>query len=126
MHHLHSVQENKLGLSYNFIFLQFLLVEKMSATSYDSDEYSFSDDDSEFNFMPGRYWSSESGESESKDDGQTGIEPYSGEPMADEEWLKQYKLRQPEKERQLESLKNHLSGNETLSNWCQSKDQVSV
>ena len=98
----------------------------MSATSYDSDECSFSDDDSEFNFMPGRYWSSESGESESKDGGQTGIEPYSGEPMADEEWLKQYKLRQPEKERQLESLKNHLSGNETLSNWCQSKDQVSV
>jgi len=107
----------------------------MSATSYDSDECSFSDDDSEFNFIPGRYWSiesenamdaSKSGESESKDDGQTGIEPYSGEPMADEEWLKQYKLRQPEKERRLESLKNHLSGNETLSNWCQSKDQVSV
>lgn len=35
----------------------------------------------------------EDGESESKGDGQTGIEPYSREPMADEEWLKQYKLR---------------------------------
>jgi len=103
----------------------------MSATSYDSDECSFSDDDSEFNFIPGRYWSSESGDgedgqSESKDNGQTGIEPYSGEPMADEEWLKQYKLRQAEKGRRLESLKNRLSGNETLSNWCVSKDQASV
>ena len=65
-------------------------------------------------------------ESEPKDDGQTGIEPYSGEPMADEGWLKQYKLRQSEKERRLESLKNRLSGNETLSNWCLSKDQASA
>ena len=56
----------------------------MSATSYDSDECSFPDGDSEFNFIPGGYWSiesenamdaSESGESESKDDGPTGIEP---------------------------------------------------
>jgi len=45
--------------------------------------------------------------------------------LADEEWLKQYKL-QSEKERQLESLKNRLSGNETLSNWCLSKDQASA
>ena len=111
----------------------------MSATSYDSDECSFSDD-SEFNFIPGQYWSIESenamdasesgdgedGQSESNDDGQTGIEPYSGEPMADEEWLKQYKLRQAEKERRLESLKNRFSGNETLSNWCVSKAQASV
>ena len=103
--------ENKLGLSLNFIFLQFSLIKKMSATSNDSDECSLSDDDSEFNFIPGRYWSIESenamdasesgdgedGQSESKDDGQTGIEPYSGEPMADEEWLKQYKLRQARK-----------------------------
>ena len=110
----------------------------MSATSYDSDECSFSDDDSEFNFIPGRYWAIESekamdasesgdgedGESESKDDGQTGIKPNSGETMADEEWLKQYKLRQSEKERRPESLKNRLSGNETLSNWCLSKDQA--
>ena len=66
------------------------------------------------------------GQSESKDDGKTGIEPCSGEPMADEEWLKQYKLPQAEKERRLESLKNRLSGNETLSNWCVSKDQASV
>ena len=105
--------ENKLGLSLNFIFLQFSLIKKMSATSNDSDECSLSDDDSEFNFIPGRYWSIESenamdasesgdgedGQSESKDDGQTGIEPYSGEPMADEEWLKQYKLRQTKMKR---------------------------
>ena len=115
----------------------------MSATSYDSDERSFSDDDSEFNFIPGRYWAIESekamdanesgdgedgedGESESKDDGQTGIEPNSGETMADEEWLKHYKLRQSEKERRPESLKNRLSGNQALSNWCLSKDQASA
>ena len=75
---------------------------------YDSDECSFCHDDSEFNFIPGRYWAIESekamdasesgdgedGRSESKDDGETGIESYSGEPVADEEWLKQYKLRQ--------------------------------
>ena len=66
------------------------------------------------------------GESESKDDGQTGFEPNSGETMADEEWIKQYKLRQSEKERRPESLKNRLSGNETLSNWCLSKDQASA
>ena len=113
----------------------------MSATSYDSDECSFSDDDSEFNFIPGRYWAIESekaamdtsesgdgedGESGSKDDGQIGMDPNFGETMADEEWLKQYKVRQSEKERRPESLKNRLSGNETLSNWCLSNDQASA
>ena len=60
-----------------------MLVKKISATSYDSDECSFSNDDSEFNFIPGRYWAierekamdmsksgdGEDGRSESKDDG---------------------------------------------------------
>ena len=55
----------------------------MSATSYDSDECSFCNDDSEFNLIPGRYWAiksekamdasesgdGEDGRSESKDDG---------------------------------------------------------
>ena len=45
------------------------------------------------------------------------VEPYSSEPIADEEWVKEYRQRQGEKEQKLASLKDRLAGKESLSNW---------
>ena len=45
------------------------------------------------------------------------MEPYSSEPIADEEWAEEYRQRQAEKEQKLASLKDRLAGKESLSNW---------
>ena len=45
------------------------------------------------------------------------VESYSSEPMADEEWIAEYRLRQAQKEQRLASLKERLEGKESLSNW---------
>lgn len=93
----------------------------MSTTSSSSDECSFSGDDSEFNYIQGYYEEDDTNdkllsnnEDEEIDDV---VQPYSNEPMADEEWLKEYKKRQEDKERRLESLKDRLAGKEELRNW---------
>ena len=95
----------------------------MSKTSSDSENDSIPDDDSEYNSNLGKYTIIETeimGASDNDGDEETNISevgPYSSEPMADEEWLQEYKKRQEEKERRLASLKDHLSGKESLSNW---------
>lgn len=83
---------------------------------------SLSDDDSEKNFIPGQYFHIESELDVNDDEGQNGqeqlgIEPYSTEPLADEEWLESYNKRQKEKKEKLERLKDRFSGKETISNW---------
>ena len=102
----------------------------MSATSSDSEEHSFSEVDSEFDFL-GRYspievenasiCSSTEFNSESTSvctsEEPTTVEPYSSEPIADEEWIKEYKLRQKEKGSRLNGLKDRLSGREALQTW---------
>lgn len=93
----------------------------MSSTSSDSDQSSSSDNDSDINYLPGRYPLFEV-ENDADDDGEdndetSNIEPYSNEPIADKEWLESYKKRQEDRERRLESLKDRLSGKETVSTW---------
>ena len=98
-------------------------------SSKSSDRPSVSDDDSEFNYIPGNYSlieseimeASDSENGEGDKDQHTScvdVETYSSEPMADEEWIAEYRLRQAKKEEQrLASLKDRLAGKENLSNW---------
>ena len=103
----------------------------MSSKSCDSDQCSVSDNDSEVNFIPGNYFVVESEIIEASDsengaddtDGKSNenetasVEPYSYEPIADEDWIAEYRQRQAEKERRLASLQDRLAGREDLSNW---------
>jgi hypothetical protein len=46
------------------------------------------------------------------------VEPYSSEPIADEEWVKSTDNdKQKKLEQKLASLKDRLAGKESLSNW---------
>ena len=96
----------------------------MSSKSSDSDQCSFSDD-SEFNYIPGNYSVIESEIMEASD-GENGAddgvkthngEPYSCEPMADQQWVAEYRQRQAKKEQRLASLNDRLAGREELSTW---------
>ena len=101
----------------------------MATGCCNSDTGSISEEDSEFNFIPGYYQpieteklpaDSDTDSDHEVDEGDAifdGIEPYSNEPLADEEWTRQYELRQAEKQRRLEGLKDRLAGKESLSNW---------
>jgi hypothetical protein len=100
----------------------------MSSKSSDSDRRSVSDDDSKFNYIPGNYSQIES-EIMKATDSENGqgdkdqrtscvdVEPYSIEPMGDEEWIAEFGLRQAEKEQRLASLKDRLAGEKSLNNW---------
>ena len=93
----------------------------MSSKSSESDQCSVSDDDSEFNYIPGNYFVIESGadDNHGKRSGVTSsiYDPYSCEPIADEDWITEYRQRQAEKEQRLASLNDRLAGRENLSNW---------
>lgn len=95
----------------------------MSSKSSDFDQASLSDDDSECNYIPGKYnIETEIMEASASDNGDGDIldqetGPYSNEPMADEQWAAEYRQRQAEKESMLASLKDRLAGKETLSSW---------
>ena len=77
----------------------------MTTTSSESENPSISDDDSELNYIPGKYTPIETETSDSHGNG--GIdenldedfhkEPCSSGPMADEDWIKDYRQRQEEK-----------------------------
>lgn len=93
----------------------------MESSCSDNESLSFSEDDSENNFIPGRFFPVES-ELANEHEAQTtdeihGFEPYTAEPLADENWLEQYKKRREEKQQLQERLKDRLSGKETISNW---------
>ena len=82
----------------------------MSRTSSESGKCSISDNDSEYNYIPGNYsfieteimQASESDDGDVEQSEQTSfadVEPYSSEPIADEEWVEEYRQRQAEKAR---------------------------
>ena len=71
----------------------------------ETNSLSFSDDDSEKNFISGEYYHIESEVGVNDNDvhvEQLGIEPYSTEPLADEGWLEAYNKRQQDKKERLE------------------------
>lgn len=45
------------------------------------------------------------------------VRPYEGEPVADEEWIAQYKAKRNSAEERLQIHRNRLKGLETLDNW---------
>ena len=45
------------------------------------------------------------------------VRPYEGEPVADEEWIAQYKAKRNSAEERLQIHRNRLEGFETLGNW---------
>lgn len=47
------------------------------------------------------------------------LQAYMDEPLADEEWLKNYRQQQEEKNRQEEVLKKRLAGETRTGDWCQ-------
>jgi hypothetical protein len=112
------------------LFAAFYDRQNMSSKSSDSDHCSVSDD-SEFNYIPGNYTVIESEIMEASDSENSAddkhestsgveirdVEPYSCEPMADEEWIAEYRQRQAEKEQRLTSLEDRLAGRENISNW---------
>lgn len=94
----------------------------MSSKSSDTDE-STQSDDSEYNYSPGyipkaHHVEAENSGSDVEDEVLVdGVEPYVNKPLADEEWTRQYELRQAEKQRRLESLNHRLAGIEAVDKW---------
>lgn len=73
-----------------------MLSFKMSDSSSETDSASISDNNLEYNFIPGNYLPIKSeldinsdNDSAKKDDG-FGVEAYSTEPLADDNWLVEY------------------------------------
>lgn len=60
---------------------------------------------------------SESSTSDKETDSE--LEAYTDEPLADEEWLKNYRLQQEEKSKQEEVLKKQLADETRTCDWCQ-------
>ncbi|XP_065068882.1 uncharacterized protein LOC135694120 [Rhopilema esculentum] len=46
------------------------------------------------------------------------IGPYMDEPLADDEWIKNYNRERREEEQQIEKLNRRLNGTEPLATWC--------
>ena len=90
----------------------------MSTSSRESDLGSISDDDSEFNYIPGYYepieTENQASDGEFSDDHEALDGAYANEPLADEDWLREYNKQKAEKQQRLESLKDRLAGKESL------------
>ena len=105
--------------------LQLLSVASIDKTlgkiTSNSDLSSISDDDSEYNFIPGLYGQFETENDEESDsdmNGTAGVDrAYQDEPLADKEWITQYKQELEEKRKRLESLKDRLTGKESIKTW---------
>ena len=88
---------------------------KMSSLESNSDLSLTSDDDSECNYILGIYPDFETEKAHTSDnernvDNLSGDRVYRDEPLADEEWLKEYEQQQAEKKKRLEGLTDRLSG----------------
>ena len=94
------------------------------AQSSDS-ELSYDTDDSEYNFIPGildlRYFEEEDenepGETDIVEKTVESIEPYSDEPLADEEWLKEYRKKKDMEDKLRNELKKRIDGEDPCRNW---------
>ena len=95
------------------ISIVYLGFTAMSTISSSTDDRSLLDD-SEFNFKPGYMPTNYRVEVEklTDADGESfvfdGAQPYTDEPLADENWTRQYEMRQAEKRKRLESLHNRF------------------
>ena len=104
------------------------MTNKMLLKTSHSDQCPVSNDDSEVNFIPGKYFVIESkiieaSNSENGADDTEGktnwnetasVEQYSYEPIAYKDWRREYIQRQAEKEHRLASLQDRLAGREDL------------
>ena len=78
-------------------------------------------DDSEFNFISGYMPTNYRVETLIHLSLMVSNQPYADEPLADEDWTKQYGMCQAEKQRRLESLHNRLAGRKTIDKFVEVK-----
>ena len=98
----------------------------MTSPSSQSEE-SCVTDDSEYNYIPGFYkppryknFEDEDGMATSESDDENefdALQPYAGEPLADQEWIEEYQKEREEKERNLHVLQDRLDGNVQVDSW---------
>lgn len=95
-----------------------------SNNEYNSDNSTSceSEDDSEYNYITNYVFESEmvgsaSGNTSSKDQGAAGYQPYSNEPMADEEWLAEYYSEKQKDEERFRELERRCNDVEAVSSW---------
>ena len=89
----------------------------MSSSSSESEN---SQNDSEYNFIPGNVFEAEEGASEvvdAVDDICRADVPYADEPLADEAWLAEYNEELRENEEQEREFSRRLEGSEPLEAW---------
>ena len=92
----------------------------MSSSSSDTESQSYQSDDSEWNYIPGPYnveKTSASGEngSEMRDSNshhEGNVGPYANEPVADEDWLANYREKKQTYDERLKKLQLRLDGTE--------------
>lgn len=110
--------------SLGYVFLAvFLCFWTDTMSSSRSDEESVMSDDSDYNYIPGVYETNyetfenenATGGNESGDEGAVG--PYADEPLADQEWLEEYRKKREEKEQRLSKLRDRLDGTVGVSSW---------
>ena len=97
----------------------------MASSSSDTESRSYQGDDSEWNYIPGPYnieKTSASGEngSEMRDSNshhEGNVGPYANEPVADEDWLANYREKKQTYDERLMKLQLRLDGTEELRKW---------
>ncbi|XP_046839887.1 uncharacterized protein LOC124434069 [Xenia sp. Carnegie-2017] len=95
----------------------------MSSSNSDTESTSYQTDDSDWNYYPGIFDIKKTSEaSATKDDKSTDdnadVGPYSNEPVADEEWLSNYRGRKQKYDDRLKELQRRLDGEEKYDQWC--------
>lgn len=87
----------------------------MDESQSSDSEQSYDSDDSEYNYIPGVF---EYEEEIPNDEAQVEhYEPYSNEPLADEEWLVDYKKQKAIEEELEKKLTQRLDGVDHVQNW---------
>lgn len=97
----------------------------MSSSSSDTENNSYQSDDSDWNYIPGPYQIEKSreidentGEAQSSSvDQEQDIGPYVNEPVADEDWLANYREKKESYDERLKELQRRLDGSEELTKW---------
>ena len=97
----------------------------MSSSSSDTENNSYQSDDSDWNYIPGPYQiekpseiDKNTGEAQwSSADNEQDIGPYVNEPVADEDWLANYREKKESYDERLKELQRRLDGSEELTKW---------